>query len=137
MSSAMPAAGAGYGFARRAMGKVGGALTGFGYNESSRLLSLCYKEDGVYYISAARLDTDNTLEYIGTPVESEDKLALVASYGETIYYTETSSGKTQIYCADATSGSGRLVHSFSSVSVLCDTITTVRFSSMISSCIFL
>ena len=29
MSSAMPAAGAGYGFARRAMGKVGGALTGF------------------------------------------------------------------------------------------------------------
>lgn len=29
MSSAMPSAGAGYGFARRAMGKVGGALTGF------------------------------------------------------------------------------------------------------------
>lgn len=29
MSSAMPAAGAGYGFAHRAMGKVGGALTGF------------------------------------------------------------------------------------------------------------
>lgn len=29
MSSAMPTAGAGYGFARRAMGKVGGALTGF------------------------------------------------------------------------------------------------------------
>ena len=47
-------------------------------------------------------------------MESEDKLALVASYGETIYYTETSSGKTQIYCADAASGSGRLVHSFSS-----------------------
>lgn len=93
---------------------MSGALTGFGYNESSRLLSLCYKEDGVYYISAARLDTDNTLDYIGTPVESEDKLALAASYGETIYYTETSSGKTQIYCADAASGSGRLVHSFSS-----------------------
>lgn len=49
---------------------MSGALTGFGYNESSRLLSLCYKEDGVYYISAARLDTDNTLDYIGTPVES-------------------------------------------------------------------
>lgn len=31
MSSAMPTAGAGYGFARRAMGKVGGALTGFAY----------------------------------------------------------------------------------------------------------
>ena len=29
MSSAMPTAGAGYGFARRAMGKVGGAITGF------------------------------------------------------------------------------------------------------------
>lgn len=29
MSSAMPTAGAGYGFARRALGKVGGALTGF------------------------------------------------------------------------------------------------------------
>lgn len=29
MSSAMPTAGAGYGFARRAMGKTGGALTGF------------------------------------------------------------------------------------------------------------
>ena len=29
MSSAMPTAGAGYGFARRAMGRVGGALTGF------------------------------------------------------------------------------------------------------------
>jgi ethanolamine permease len=29
MSSAMPTAGAGYGFARRAMGKAGGALTGF------------------------------------------------------------------------------------------------------------
>lgn len=29
MSSAMPTAGAGYGFARRAMGKFGGALTGF------------------------------------------------------------------------------------------------------------
>lgn len=29
MSSAMPTAGAGYGFARRAMGQVGGALTGF------------------------------------------------------------------------------------------------------------
>lgn len=29
MSSAMPTSGAGYGFARRAMGKVGGALTGF------------------------------------------------------------------------------------------------------------
>ena len=29
MSSAMPTAGAGYGFARRAMGKIGGAVTGF------------------------------------------------------------------------------------------------------------
>lgn len=29
MSSAMPTAGAGYGFARRAMGRIGGALTGF------------------------------------------------------------------------------------------------------------
>lgn len=93
---------------------ISGALTGFGYNENSRLLCLCFKEDGVYYIAAARLSTDNTLDYIGIPVESEEKLALVASDGDTIYYAETISGKTTIYSADAVSGSGRLVHSFSS-----------------------
>lgn len=36
MSSAMPSAGAGYGFARRAMGKVGGALTGLPSLSSTR-----------------------------------------------------------------------------------------------------
>ncbi len=93
---------------------MSGTLTGFGYNADSRLLSLCFKEDGSYYIAAARLNTDNTLEYIGIPVESQDKPALAASYGDTIYYTETVSGKTSIYAADAYSGSGHLVYSFSS-----------------------
>lgn len=92
---------------------MSGALTGFGYNEGSNLLSLCFKDEGVYYIAAARLD-GNVLDYIGIPVESDSRVSLVASYGDSIYYTETVSGSTSIYCADAVSGSGRLVHSFSS-----------------------
>ena len=94
------------------------ALTGFGYNDSSNLLTLCFKEDGIYFIAAARLNNDNTLDYIGIPVESEQKLSLAASYGDTIYFTETVSGPTSIYCADASTGSGHLVHSFSSAPTL-------------------
>ncbi len=93
---------------------MSGTLTGFGYNADSRLLSLCFKEDGVYYIAAERLSTDNTLEYVGMPVETESRISLAASYGDTIYYTENTSGSTSIYSADAVTGSGRLVYSFSS-----------------------
>ncbi len=93
---------------------MNGSLTGVGYNADSKLLALCFKEEGMYYISTARLNSDNTLEYINTPVESTNKLALAACSGETVYYIETASGVSALYAADASTGNARLVHSFSS-----------------------
>lgn len=93
---------------------MNGSLTGIGYNADSKLLALCFKEEGMYYICTARLGSDNSLEFLGTPVESSDKLALAACSGDSIYYTETASGISTLYAADATTGNARLVHAFSS-----------------------
>lgn len=90
------------------------ALTGIGYNADSKLLALCIKEDGMYYISTARLVSGSYLEYLDTPVSSSNKLALAACSGDMIYYTETVSGESTLYAADASTGNARLVHAFSS-----------------------
>lgn len=86
---------------------MSGTLTGFGYNAANGVLTLSFKDEGVYYISTARLN-GTALEYLDTIVQSENKISLAAANGETIYYTETVSGVTSIYAVDAYSGSGRL-----------------------------
>lgn len=87
---------------------MSGTLTGFGFNSANGVLTLSIKDDGVYYITTARLNGDS-LDFIDTIVQSESKVSLAAANGDTIYYAETVSGVTSIYAADVYSGSGRLV----------------------------
>lgn len=91
---------------------LSGSMTGFGYNDNDKLLTLCFREDGVSYIAAARLNNGNTLDYIDILADSENKLSLAASSGNNIYYTETADGDMSIYRIDISTGNIGLVHTF-------------------------
>lgn len=78
-----------------------GAITGVGYNESSRLLAVSVKENGTYYVCAARVDNSGSYDYIGTPFESKSKITLMCSGGNTIYLAVTSGSLTQVMAVDA------------------------------------
>lgn len=90
-----------------------GALTSVGYNADSRIMALCIRDQGMYYLCTAELTSDNSLSFIGTQAESSEKLSLAACYGTNVYYTETVDGNTSLYSVDAYTGNAGLVHQFS------------------------
>lgn len=90
---------------------MSGTLIHAGYNAESGLLAMNIREDGTYYVNAARL-VNGSLEYIGMPFTSNSKVTLAASSGDTIYLTESTGDAVVLYAVNAKTGSCTEVHRF-------------------------
>ncbi|MGN0650562.1 MAG: hypothetical protein ACI4KM_09020 [Oscillospiraceae bacterium] len=89
-----------------------GTIAGFGYNSGSRLLAINIKENGMYYVCAAKLTSEGSLDYIGTPFESKSKVTLMCSGGNTLYLAVTSGSLTQVMAVDAVTENTDIIKSY-------------------------
>ena len=89
-----------------------GTIMGFGYNAASRILAVNIKENGMYYVCAAKLTSAGTLDYIGTPFESKSKVTLMCSGGNTLYLAVTSGSLTQVMSVDVVTEETSIIKSY-------------------------
>lgn len=89
-----------------------GSIVGFGYNDSSRILAVNIKENGMYYVCAAKITNAGKLEYIGTPFESKSKVTLMCSGGNTLYLAVTSGSLTQVMSVDVVTETTNIVKTY-------------------------
>lgn len=89
-----------------------GSIVGFGYNESSKLIAVNIKENGMYYICAAKVTSAGELDYIGTPFESKSKITLMCSGGNTLYLSVTSGSLTQVMSVDVVTEATNIVKTY-------------------------
>lgn len=94
---------------------MSGTLASASFNSDSRLLVLNVRDEGKYYVCVSRITQNYTNEYIGTPYESDNKIVMAASKGDTIYFTENAEKKATLKSVNVLTGEERTIHSFNSI----------------------
>lgn len=95
-----------------------GTLAGVGYNESANILALNIKEDGKYYLYAARLKDYSEIEYISMCFESKARVTLLAAQGDSIYAAATEGALTQVYRCGISDSGNVLIKTFDNSPVI-------------------
>ncbi len=89
-----------------------GTLAGVGYNDSTGLLVLNVKENGMYYVCALRLNDNNKPAFVSNCFETSAKVMLLASEGEKIYLAAVDGNLTQIYRVDSSGYESALIKTY-------------------------
>lgn len=89
-----------------------GTLVGVGYNADSKLLVMCVKEYGRYYVCAESFTGASEPEYLETSFESSSAVTLMAVYGNDIYFAVADGSLTQIYKTDAEGNELKLLKTY-------------------------
>lgn len=92
-----------------------GVLSSTSYNADSNLLVMNIRENGVYYITAMKVNAGGSTEYIGTFYESSDKVCVAASDGSTVYMLVNSGSTSKLIAADVYSEETRAVMNFDEI----------------------
>lgn len=89
-----------------------GTLVGAGYNAESNLLVLNIKENGVYYVCTASLNSDHTSRFITTCFESEAKVTLLCADGNNLYAAVADGSLTQVFRINSNGASADIIKTF-------------------------